>query len=159
MKKILIALFVIVQVSLLMTPSRLNAQTEEKEKSFSREQGYFIRPELYGAVLAEFGYQINPNLQFSLGGGVELGDSYVIPELVLGARAYATDTKWTAFFDYHLGVLLFGDIALPTHRFTVGPSYKNFDFGGGIMYMYANAVGGIWAPCLNIGFNFRFPKK
>ena len=156
MKKILIALFVIVQVSFLMAPSKMNAQTEET--GFSREQGYFVRPELYGAVLAEFGYQINPNLQFSVGAGVELADEAAIPELVLGARAYASDKKWTVFFDYHLGLLLLGGVALPDHRLSVGPSYKNFDFGAGIMYMNVDGVG-VWGPCLNIGFNFRFPKK
>lgn len=156
MKKNLIALLVIVQVLLLMTPSRMNAQTMETE--FSRAQGYFVRPELYGAVLGEFGYQINPNFQIALGGGVELTEGYAIPELVVGARAYASDSKWTAFVDYHLGLLLLGDVALPDHRLSVGPSYKNFDFGVGIMYMNVDGVG-VWAPCLNIGFNFRFHKK
>ena len=156
MKKILIAFFVVVQVSLLTAPSKMNAQT--MESGFSREVGYFIRPELYGAVLAEFGYQINPHIQVSLGGGVELTEGYAIPELVVGARAYASDSKWTAFVDYHLGLLLLGDVALPDHRLSVGPSYKNFDFGVGIIYMNVDGVG-VWGPCVNIGFNFRFPKK
>ena len=156
MKKILIALLVIIQVSLLTAPSKMNAQTIET--GFSREQGYFIRPELYGAVLAEFGYQINPHIQISLGGGVELAEGYAIPELVVGTRAYASDSKWTAFVDYHLGLLLLGGVALPDHRLSVGPSYKNFDFGVGIMYINVDGVG-VWAPCVNIGFNFRFPKK
>ena len=156
MKKVFITLFVIVQVSLLMFPSRTTAQVVET--GFSREQGYFIRPELYGAVLAEFGYQLNPNIQISLGGGVELTEGYAIPELVVGARAYASDSKWTAFVDYHLGLLLLGGVALPDHRLSVGPSYKNFDFGAGIAYMNVDGVG-VWAPCLNIGFNFRFHKN
>ena len=156
MKKIFATILVFTQVSLFMMPVSVSAQTETSE--FSREQGYFIRPELYGAVLAEFGYQLNPNFQFSLGAGVELAEQTAVPELVLGVRAYATDTKWTAFFDYHLGLLLVGQISVPNHRFTVGASYKNLDFGGGIMY--ANIDGtGIWSPCINIGYNFRFHKS
>ena len=152
MKKVLTTLL----VAILAMSASAFAQSETLE--FSRGQGYFIRPELYGAVLAEFGYQINPNLQFSLGAGVELTEEISVPELVLGVRAYATDTKWTAFFDYHLGLLLVGQISVPDHRFTIGASYKNLDFGGGIMY--ANIDGtGIWSPCINIGYNFRFGNK
>ena len=156
MKKIYITLLVTVQVLLFMAPSKMNAQT--METGFSRGQGYFIRPELYGAVMAEFGYQINPNIQISLGGGVELAEGYAVPELVVGARTYASDSKWTAFFDYHLGLLILGDYALPDHRLSVGPSYKNFDIGAGIMYVNVDGVG-VWAPCVNIGLNFRFHKK
>ena len=152
MKKILTTLF----VAMLAMSTGVFAQTEESE--FSRGQGYFIRPELYGAVLGEFGYQINPSLQFSLGAGFELADNTAVPELVVGVRAYATDTKWTAFFDYHIGMLLIGSYSVPDHRVTAVASYKNFDFGGGIMY--ANLDGtGFWAPCLNIGYNFRFHRN
>ena len=96
MKKLLATFIVLIQVS-LMIPSAASAQSEAM--GFSREQGYFIRPELYGAVLAEFGYQLNPNLQFSLGAGMEFAEQTAVPELIVGVRAYATDTKWTAFFD------------------------------------------------------------
>ena len=148
--------FATVLLIIFIVPVSVFAQTETSD--FSREQGYFIRPELYGALLAEFGYQINPFVQFSLGAGTEFGDQATIPELVLGIRAYATDTKWTAFFDYHIGMLLVGQYSIPDHRFTAGASYKNLDFGGGIMY--ANIGGtGIWSPCLNIGYNFRFPRN
>ena len=141
---------------LMVTPAVTYAQSEEN--NYSREQGYFIRPELYGAVLAEFGYQINPHIQFSLGGGVEIAEQMSVPELVVGVRGYASETKWTAFFDYHLGLLLVGQYSIPDHRFTAGASYKNFDFGGGIMYVNVDGVGA-WGPCVNIGYNIRFPKK
>ena len=152
MKKILTTLL----VTMLAMSACVYAQSETSE--FSRGQGYFIRPELYGAVMAEFGYQINPNFQFSLGAGMELAENAAIPEFVLGLRTYATDSKWTAFFDYHIGLLLVGSYSVPDHRFTVGASYKNLDFGGGIMYMNIDGTG-IWGPCLNIGYNFRFSKK
>lgn len=139
-----------------MTPIVTFAQTEKKD--FSREQGYVIRPELYGAVLAEFGYQINSNLQFSLGAGVEIAEQIAVPELVMGIRGYASETKWTAFFDYHLGLLLLGQYSFPDHRFTVGASYKNLDVGGGIIYMNIEGTG-MWGPCINIGYNFIFPTK
>ena len=141
-----------------MVPSHVSAQTTTLDPpAFTRGKGYFIRPELYGAMLVEFGYQINPNLQFSLGAGIELADGAAVPELVLGTRAYATDSKWTAFFDYHAGMLLFYQLSVLDHRFTAGASYKNFDFGGGIMYVKINDVG-VWGPCINIGYNIRFKK-
>ena len=154
-KRTILPFLLVIQLSILM-PVNVSAQSETKD--FSRNQGFIIRPELYGALLAEFGYQVNPNFQISLGGGAELAEGQAFPELVLGIRTYATDTKWTAFFDYHIGLLLIGDYAIPDHRFTVGPSFKNFDFGGGIMYVNINGVG-TWGFCLNIGYNFRINSK
>ena len=57
-----------------------------------RSKGYVIRPEFYGAVLAEVGYQVNPHAQVSLGGGFEIAENTAVPELVAGLRMYATDT-------------------------------------------------------------------
>ena len=151
-----VVFFMVMMMSIVLLPKDATAQSEEK--SFTREQGFIIRPELYGAVLGEFGYQINPNFQLSAGAGVELGEGVAFPELVLGVRAYATETKWTAFFDYHIGLLLVGNYAIPDHRFTVGPSFKNFDFGGGIMYVNLEGIG-TWGLCINLGYNFRIGKK
>ena len=155
MKKQLISFFLFLQLSIIM-PFVAYAQTEKA--SFIRQEGFFIRPELYGAILGELGYQFNPNLQLSMGFGVEIGDNFALPELIIGARAYATDTKWTAFFDYHIGLIFVDAYAFVDHRFTIGPCYKNFDFGGGIMYMNIDGAG-YWGPCLNIGYNFRIGNK
>ncbi len=154
MKKLI--LFVALFSTLLF--SSVDTYAQSGDSDFSRGSRYAIRPELFGAVAAEFGYQFNPNIQGSLGLGLELSEGLAYPELLLGVRAYASDTKWTAFFDYHIGLLLVEGYALPTHRFTIGPSYKNFDFGGGIIYMNVDGVG-VWGPCINIGYNFRFPSK
>lgn len=149
-------LFVALFPTLLLSATDTYAQPGESE--FSRGNSYAIRPELFGAVAMEFGYQFNPQVQASLGIGFEFGDGLVCPEPLLGVRAYASDTKWTFFFDYHIGLLLIKSYAFPTHRFTVGPSYKNFDFGGGIGYTKVDGVG-VWGPCLNIGYNFRIRSK
>lgn len=155
MKKHLISFFLLLQLSMIM-PFVAYAQSEKV--NFTRQEGFFIRPELYGAILGEFGFQFNPNLQLSMGFGVEIGDNLALPELIIGARAYATDTKWTAFFDYHIGLVFYDAYAFVDHRFTIGPSYKNFDFGGGIMFMNIDGSG-YWGPCLNIGYNFRIGNK
>ena len=134
---------------LLIVPTLSQAQ--------EREQGVIVRPELYGAAAVEFGYQINPNLQLSGGFGLELdpkGETGNFPIMLLGVRAYVSDTKWTAFFDYHLGLVFINGLGLPTHRLTVGPSYKNFDFGGGLGYFILDNTSFI-GPCITIGYNFR----
>lgn len=154
MKKIII--FIALFPTLLLSIANTYAQSGDSD--FSRECRYAIRPELFGAVAVEFGYQFNPQIQGSLGYGLELSEGLAYPELLLGVRAYASDTKWTAFFDYHIGLLLIEGYALPAHRFTLGPSFKNFDFGGGILYVNVDGVGA-WGPCINIGYNFRFPSK
>ena len=158
MKRIILTSIVLLQIAFL---APCNAHAQADTKTFTRESGYIIRPEFLGAVLAEFGYQYNPNIQGSLGFGVEIGldDGVVMPEFVLGVRAYATENKWTAFVDYHIGMLLLTDIyAAITHRFTAGPSYKNLDFGIGVGYAKFEGVG-MWDPCINIGYNFRFTNK
>lgn len=154
MKKLIV--FIALFPTLLLSAADAYAQSGNSD--FSRECRYAIRPELFGAVAVEFGYQFNPQIQGSLGFGLELSEGLACPELLLGVRAYASDTKWTAFFDYHIGLLLIEGYAIPTHRFTVGPSFKNFDFGGGILYVNIDGVGA-WGPCINIGYNFRFPSK
>lgn len=155
MKRIVLTSIVLLQIAFL---APCNAHAQADTKTFTRESDYLIRPELFGAVAVEFGYQFNPQIQGSLGFGLELSEGLACPELLLGVRAYASDTKWTAFFDYHIGLLLIEGYAIPTHRFTVGPSFKNFDFGGGILYVNIDGVGA-WGPCINIGYNFRFPSK
>ena len=145
-------LFAVFMLFILLNPNKVSAQTETI--GFTRSQGVFIRPELYGALLAEVGYQINPNFQISIGGGTELLGQQAFPELVFGTRAYASDSKWTAFFDYHFGLCLIEGYAIADHRFTIGPSFKNFDFGGGILYANFGGIGA-WGFCLNIGYHFR----
>lgn len=154
MKKTILSLLLLLQVSLLL-PLAANAQSSTSD--FSRREGIFVRPELYGAIMGELGYQINPRLQLSIGYGVEISEKLTFPELVFGFRAYASEKKWTAFFDYHVGLIFVDVYAFVDHRFTVGPSFKNFDFGGGIMYVNIDGAG-YWSPCINIGYNFRIGK-
>ena len=152
MKKIFATILLFIQVSLFMMPSDVFAQRHY------RKQGFIIRPELYGTAMAEFGYQINPILQFSLGGGVDLVEQKAVPEFVAGVRAYTSASKWTAFFDYNFGLLLIDADSYPNHRISVGASYKNLDFGGGIRSVNLDGLG-LWVPCLNIGYNIRFSRK
>ena len=152
----------------MMLTSLAQAQNVESAANgnyFSRGQGFFIRPELYGAIMVEAGYQLNPYLQVSAGIGTEIGNNggniVYATDLVLGARAYASETKWTGFLDYHIGITMMGGYGVPTHRITVGPSYKNFDLGAGIMFATANGTGlgsGVLAPCLTFGYNIRFNR-
>lgn len=154
MKKLI--LFIALFPTLLLSTADTYAQSGNSD--FSRDCSYAIRPELYGAVVMEFGYHFHPQIQGSLGIGLEIGEDLAYPEILLGARIYASETKWTAFLDYHLGFLLINGLAVPSHRFTVGPSFKNFDFGGGILYANINGEGAV-GVCVNIGYNFRFPSK
>ena len=138
---------------MLLVPCNTQAQV--------REQGLFIRPELYGAVAVELGYQLNPNIQISGGFGLDIditGETGSVVELLLGVRAYASDTKWTAFFDYHLGFMMLEGLGLPVHRLTLGPSFKNFDFGGGLIYASYDGKS-ILGPCITIGYNFRVGRN
>lgn len=152
MKKTVLSLL----LGVILMPISAFSQTDTTETI--RSKGYVIRPEFYGAVLAEVGYQVNPHVQVSLGGGFEIAENIAVPELVAGLRMYATDTKWTAFFDYHLGLLMVGNMALVSHRVTAGPSYKNLDVGGGVIYAEIERVG-TWGLCLTLGYNIRIPSK
>ena len=155
MRRILILFaFAITSASLLSA----NQGATYSDNDDFRAKGLIIRPELYGALLVDIGYQINPRLQVSFGFGPELdfSDNHLsIFDLIVGGRAYATPTKWTAFFDYHLGVSTSQGIGIITHRFTLGPSYKNFDFGAGIMHMSASGESAT-GPVITLGYNFRF---
>jgi len=147
--------FVAILLTLTMVTQMVCAQTESSttnSRVYTRSTGFFLRPEAYGALGAEFGYQFNPHFQISAGPAVEIdiSTSEAFMELLLGVRAYASETKWTAFFDYHLSLAFFGGYAIPIHRFAVGPSFKNFDFGVGIVY-----TSGYWSPTITLGYNIR----
>ena len=139
----------------MMLTSMAQAQNVESAANgnyFSRGQGFFIRPELYGAIMVEAGYQLNPYLQVSAGIGTEIGNNggniVYATDLVLGARAYASETKWTGFLDYHIGITMMGGYGVP-------------DLGAGIMFATANGTGlgsGVLAPCLTFGYNIRFNR-
>lgn len=142
-------------LTLVVATQMLSAQIEQttmNKRTYTRSSGYFIRPEVYGGYGAEFGYQFSPYFQLSGGPLVEVdvssGEAFM--EFLLGVRAYASETKWTAFFDYHISLVFIYGYAVPLHRFSVGPSFKNFDFGVGIGYS-----SGYWSPVITIGHNFR----
>lgn len=145
-------------IAMILISPMLNAQTDPttNKRAYTRSSGYFIRPEVYGALGAEFGYQFSPYFQLSGGPAFETDFEYggAYFEFLLGVRAYASETKWTAFFDYHASLLFIDGYALPIHRFAIGPSYKNLDLGVGIGY-----TSGYWAPIFTLGYHFRLNKN
>jgi len=144
---------------LLLLGSAAFAQTEPiktKSRAYTRSSGFFIRPEAFGALGAEFGHQFSPYFQLSGGPLVSIGlDEYeAAMEFAIGVRAYASETKWTAFFDYHISLAFIDGYAIPLHRFAIGPSFKNFDFGAGIAYSL-----GYWGPVITLGYHIRLNKN
>lgn len=114
--------------------------------SFTRGQGFVIRPELYRGLYASLGYQINPYVQtfvsFGYGEGLEGA---------LGVRAYTGDANWVAMFDLRASVTNF---EIPGVSLVAGASFKDLDFGAGIKY-YSDGYYYLIVPILSIGWNIR----
>jgi len=87
MKKLLL----IVMMALLAIP--VFAQTEgksetvvnQKTSTYTRGKGFLARPELYGGLFLNGGYQLNPYVQVSLGAGITIDPVFVVHG---GARVY-----------------------------------------------------------------------
>lgn len=156
MKKLLL----IVMMALLVIP--VFAQTEgksetvvnQKTSTYTRGKGFLARPELYGGLFLNGGYQFNPYVQVSLGAGITIDPVFVVHG---GARVYTGVKKWAGMFDYHAGFCNYSGIMILRHCIVGGASYKDLDFGAGIQYVSAPNVGaaGI-GPLLTVGWNIRF---
>ena len=133
-----------------------NNEKDSTKNVYTRGNGFIVRPELYSGLFATIGYQINPYVQLS--GGIGFGlDEYGGLVTNLGARAYTSPTSWAAFIDYHIGFISIQGINLTRHTIVGGVSYKDFDLGGGIMYLtygFNNAIG----LSITIGYNIRCYK-
>ena len=133
-----------------------NNKDKWKFDNFTRGSGFVIRPELYSGLFATIGYQINPYVQLSGGVGVGL-DQNGGTAITLGVRTYTSDIAWAAMFDYHIGFANIEGIDLTRHTFICGASYKDFDFGTGLMYIrYGNSSG--IGLSITAGYNIRYYK-
>lgn len=120
---------------------------------YTRGNGFVIRPELYSGLFATLGYQINPYVQLS--GGIGFGlDQYGGVITTFGIRTYTSDANWAAMFDYHIGFLSIQGLNLARHTIVGGASYKDFDFGAGLMYVTDGYDSGIGFS-ITLGFNIR----
>ena len=140
MKKILLVL----AIAMMAIPSLA------QDDSYTRCQGFFIRPSLYGGAFVDAGYQINPYIQASVGGGASLivrkfSQIAIDPAYVAhaGIRVYTSKNRWAGY----LRQTLVG-----------GASFDNLDFGGGL-YLMNNTKGGYaYGYLVTVGWNFRFCK-
>lgn len=129
--------------------SVFNAQlndTTTMYNSFSRGQGFVIRPEFYRGLFVSFGYQINPYVQTFL--GIGYGDGLTGG---LGLRAYTGDANWVAMFDLRFEMTNF---SLPGMALVAGASFKDLDFGAGIR-AYTDGYNYLIYPVLCVGWNIR----
>ena len=152
-KNSVLSFFLSLMLSLAALPS--NAQTQE------REPGLIVRPELYGAVAVEIGYQITPNFQISGGFGLELdvtGEIGNYPTMLMGTRLYLSESTWSPIFDYHFCFLFIDGWGLPNHRLVLGVSWKKLDFGGGIIITKPSDETLI-GPCITLGYNFQLNRE
>ncbi|MBQ3709896.1 MAG: hypothetical protein II887_04250, partial [Bacteroidales bacterium] len=58
--------FLILAIALMAIPALA------QEDTYTRGKGFFVRPDVYGGLFANVGYQINPYLQISVGPGALL---------------------------------------------------------------------------------------
>lgn len=114
--------------------------------SFTRGQGFVIRPEFYRGFIATFGYQINPYVQTFL--SVGYGDGL---ESAIGVRAYTGDANWAAMFDLRFSLT---NLSIPGMSLVAGASYKDLDFGAGLKY-YTDGLYYLIMPVISLGWNIR----
>ena len=153
MKKLLLVL----AIAMMAIPSL--AQND----SFTRCKGFFIRPSLFGGAFVDVGYQFNPYIQASVGGGVSLiarnTSRFVIdPAYVAhgGIRVYTSKGKWAGMIDYHAGYCNFLGYDLLRQSLVGGASFKNLDFGGGLYFMNNTKGDYVYGFLVTVGWSFRF---
>lgn len=148
-------LLLLVATTMLVCNS-VSAQENDKWNftGYTRGSGFVVRPELYNGLFANLGYQINPYIQLSGGLGVGFDGGFAT---TIGARAYTSKTKWVAMFDYHFGVVWFQGMVLTRHTIVGGASYKDLDFGAGLLYITNSDENG-FGLSLTIGYNIRCYK-
>lgn len=160
MKNIEKCLLLLLILASMLTGGNSYAQDNDKwnfsGSDFSRGTGFVIRPELYSGLFATLGYQINPYVQIS--GGVGFGlDAYGGFITSLGIRTYTSDANWAAMFDYHIGFISIQGLNLTRHTIIGGASYKDFDFGAGLLYLTDGYDSGIGLS-ISLGYNIRCYK-
>ena len=152
--------YILVIATILFTNKTSYAQDGDKWNfsgtGFSRGSGFVIRPELYSGLFATLGYQINPYVQLSGGLGFGL-DQYGGMITALGIRTYTSDANWAAMFDYHIGLVSIQGLSLTRHTIIGGASYKDFDFGAGLMYITDGYDSGIGLS-ITLGYKIRCYK-
>ena len=153
-------LFVLLLSTSMFANTTAFAQGDDKwgfvSVNYSRGSGFVIRPELYSGLFASIGYQINPYVQLT--GGIGFGlDSYGGLIKSLGVRTYTSDASWAAMFDYHVGFISIQGLKLTRHTIIGGASYKDFDFGAGLMYLTNGYDSGLGLS-ITLGYNIRCYK-
>lgn len=152
MKKcILTSLFIMFIFTTNISYSQEENKSELSKIEFTRGSGFVIRPELYSGINATLGYQINPYIQISGGLGFGIDGGFVTS---FGARAYTSDNNWAGMFDYHIGIVNFSGWNLVRHTIVGGASYKDFDFGAGLLYISDGYSSGIGLS-ITLGYNIR----
>lgn len=133
-----------------------------QESTFTRGQGFLVRPEMYGGFLLNVGYQFNPYFQVTVGAGVTIDPSTIAQA---GVRVYTNKGNWAGMIDYHYcrgnyrGTNSYGTYSnrITAHRLVGGASFKDLDFGGGIQLVTLGSQIGI-GPAITVGYNIRFYK-
>ena len=155
MKKLLLVL----AIAMMAIPSLA------QNGSYTRCQGFFVRPSLFGGAFVDAGYQFNPYIQASVGGGVSLLARYISrlaidPAYVAhgGIRVYTSKNRWTGMIDYHAGYCNYLGYDFLRHSLVGGASFDSLDFGGGL-YLMNNTKGDYaYGVLVTVGWNFRFCK-
>lgn len=137
-------------------------------QDYTRGRGFFVRPELYGGLFVNVGYQISPYVQVSVGPGGTLfinqsGSNVSVDFTGMihgGVRVYTNgNNPWSALIDYHVGAYRYNSDPVWRHSLVGGASYKDLDFGAGFQMMFApNAQVFGYGPLVTVGYNFRFYK-
>lgn len=160
MKNIMKLVFLLLLLTSMFTSNNSYAQDNDKwgfsSGGFTRGSGFVIRPELYSGLFATLGYQINPYVQLSGGFGFGL-DAYGGFVTSLGVRTYTSDKNWAAMFDYHIGLVCIKGLNLTRHTIIGGASYKDLDFGAGLMYI-TDGYDGALGLSITLGYNIRCYK-
>lgn len=155
MKKLLLVL----AIAMMAIPSL--AQNDSP-----RCQGFFVRPSLYGGAFVDAGYQFNPYIQASVGGGISLmvrniSGVAIDPAYVAhgGIRVYTSKNRWAGMIDYHAGYCNFLGKDFLRQSLVGGASFDNLDFGGGL-YLMNNTKGEYaYGFLVTVGWNFRFCRR
>lgn len=153
-RHVLVSLFIIFIFTTNISYSQQENKSELSKTEFTRGSGFVIRPELYSGVNATLGYQINPYVQISGGFGFGIDGGFLTS---FGVRAYTSDKNWAGMFDYHIGLVNFSGYNLIRHTIVGGASYKDFDFGAGLLYISDGYSSGIGLS-ITLGYNIRCYK-
>ena len=146
-------------VALLFVGNMMFAQ----ESTFTRGHGFLVRPEVYGGLLLNAGYQFNPYFQMTVGAGVTIDPATVAHA---GVRVYTNKGKWAGMIDYHYcignyyGTNAYGTMTsrrFVDHKFVGGASFKDLDFGLGFQFaVLGNQI--TYGFVTTVGYNIRFYK-